>query len=705
MGKKPIQTKLIWILILLVASILTFLALILPDSFNQSSFPSKIGDVTAQDILAPYSLTFESLVLTEQAQQLAANSLDPIYLPVDPSIGRQQVEKLRTVLYYISTVRQDNYASPEEKIGDIKSIKDVNLLENTISNILQLNDTRWEAIGFEATDVLEQIMRDPVRSYDVDMAKRNISSKIDFSLTQDQANIVTALVEPFVVPNSLYSDEQTQAAINDAKQSVEPVTRSFIAGETLVRRGEIIRELDYEALQRFGMIQTSNRSEDIIGAAILTTLAASVVGIYFQFQQTKRTYSTKSMILIAVTFISFLAIPRFFVMGRTIVPYIFPMAAFGLTLYIIFNFEIAVIMSLILGFLTPYGGNNNIDLSFFYILPGIIGMLSLGKAKRIASFFFSGIVIGLAGVAVIFSFRLPDSATDWIGLATLSGASLINGIAAAGVTLLLQFVFSQILGVTTPLQLLDTSRPDHPLLQQMLRNAPGSYQHSLQVANLAEQAAEAIGADSLLVRVGSIFHDCGKSNNPQFFIENQVRDKINSHDDIDPILSAQTIISHVTDGIEMAKRFHLPSRVIDFIREHHGTMYTHYQYSQAVKDADDPNTIDKSLFTYPGPRPQSKETALLMLADGTEARARAEVPKNEEELRELIDTVFRFYEQNKQLEDTDLTLKEMKQVKQSFFRTLMGTYHPRVKYPSLDQETSKEKKGNSVSNSMGNNND
>jgi putative nucleotidyltransferase with HDIG domain len=328
------------------------------------------------------------------------------------------------------------------------------------------------------------------------------------------------------------------------------------------------------------------------------------------------------------------------------------------------------------------------DLTIFYIIPSVVGMLVLGKAHRIASFFISGVTIGLAGIGIILSYRLPDSVTDLIGIATLAAAALVNGIGAAGVTLLLQYMFSQILGTTTALQLLDTSRPDHPLLQRLLRNAPGTYQHSLQVSNLAEQAAEAIGANGLLVRVGAIFHDCGKSVNPQFFIENQILEKINPHDDLDPLTSAQTIISHVTDGVELARKYHLPSRVIDFIREHHGTMYTHYQYTQAVKDAGgNPDLVDKSLFTYPGPRPQSRETALLMLADGTEARARAEVPKDEEELRSLIDTVFSFYGQNHQLEDTNLTLKDLQLARESFFQTLKGTYHPRVKYPELGTKT------------------
>lgn len=685
--KKIIRPVTIKVVILVLTSILAFFVLILPETFSEASYPMEVGDVSTQDILAPYSLTFESEILTEQARQVAEEGVAPIYLPTDPSIGRRQVEALRTVLYYISTVRQDGYATQEQKISDLQAISELNLADETVTSILQLSDSRWEAIESEATSVLEQVMRNTLRESDIFSAKRNIPSLIDFSFPQDQANIVVDLVEPFIVPNSLYSAEQTDAAVTEARQSVDPVIRSLIAGETLVRRGQIIRDVDWEALQRYGLIQASNRIENIIGAGVLTILSAVLVGLYFRFRERASGYGMKSILLIALTFLIFLAAGRFLIIDRTILPYIYPLAAFGLTLSIIFNFEVATFLSVILGVMTAYGMPNGLDLTIYYLLPTILGMLTLGKAKRIAAFFGGGLTVGLGGAAIILAYRLPDTVTDWIGIATLAGAALINGLSAAAVTLFLQYVFSQVLGTTTALQLLDTSRPDHPLLQRLLRNAPGTYQHSLQVSNLAEQAAEAIGADGLLVRVGAIYHDCGKSQNPQFFIENQIQEKINPHDDIDPLSSAQTIISHVTDGVELARKYHLPSRIIDFIREHHGTMYTHYQYTQAVKDAGGPEHVDKSLFTYPGPRPQSRETALLMLADGTEARARAEVPKDEEALRSLIDTVFAFYEQNKQLDDTNLTLKDLQMAKESFYRTLKGTYHPRVKYPALGTKT------------------
>lgn len=687
--KRWFNPEIVKVFILVISGILAFLTLILPDSFAQASFPMEIGDVASQDILALYSLTFESEVLTKQARQEAATNVVPIYLPADPGIGRRQVESLRTVLYFLTTVRQDDYATLSEKTADIQAMDSINLSEETITRILQLSDARWETIEAESTDVLEQIMRNTLRDSDIFSAKRDIPSLIDFSFLEEQANIVVELVEPFVVPNSLYSENQTQAAIAEARQSVEPIIRSFIAGETLVRRGQIIREVEWEALQRYGLIQPSNRIQDIIGAAILTVLISILIYFYFIFKKEREDYSVKAILLIAITFLIFLSIARFVIIDRTILPYVYPLAAFSLTLSVIFNFEIAALFSIILGIMTAYGAPNGLDLTIFYILPAFLGMLTLGKARRIAAFFIAGMTIGIAGIGIILGYRLPDSVTDWVGIVTLSSVSLFNGFGVAGLTLLLQYIFSQILGTTTSLQLLDTSRPDHPLLQQMLRNAPGSYQHSLQVANLAEQAAESIGADGLLVRVGAIYHDCGKSRNPQFFIENQIQSEANPHDDINPIISAQTIISHVTDGVELAKKHHLPSRIIDFIREHHGTMYTHYQYSQAVREAGGPEKVDKSLFTYPGPRPQSRETALLMLADGTEARARAEVPKDEKGLYSLIDTVFNFYEQNNQLDDTNLTLKDLQEAKQSFYRTLKGTYHPRVKYPAIGQNKTK----------------
>ena len=257
--RRPNRSVIIKTTLLILTGILAFFALILPETFSESSYPMSVGEASPQDILAPYSLTFESDVLTEQARQAAADAISPIYLPTDPSIGRHQAESLQTVLYYITTVRQDEYATLEQKISDIQSIENQNLSDETITRILQLSDVRWEAVESESTTVLEEVMRNTIRDTDLYSAKRNIPSLIDFSFPQDQADIVADLVEPFVVPNSLYSVEETNAAIDEARQAVQPVIRSFISGETLVNRGQIIQEVDWEALQHYGLIQATDR--------------------------------------------------------------------------------------------------------------------------------------------------------------------------------------------------------------------------------------------------------------------------------------------------------------------------------------------------------------------------------------------------------------------------------------------------------------
>ena len=675
------------LLILVITAILVFISIVLPDVFNNSVYPLRIGEVATQEVIAPYSLSFESEELTAKVKLEAEASVDPIYLPADPSIGRHQIENLKTMLYYISTVRQDPYATKEEKLSDLESLTFVKLSSDSAERILSYNDIRWSEIENEASNVLEQVMRNTIRTSNLNSVKANIPSLVNFSFSEDQAKVVNELVSPFIVPNSIFSQEQTDEARAAAKSEIEPITRSFITGETIVRRGQLIQPVDWEALNAYGLIQPENNYQDILASLIIVIVLTIFIGVYFTRRKLSQLDNIKSVGLIALTLLIFIILARFFIINRTILPYIYPMAAFGLTLSVIFNLEIGIVFTLVLGILSGYGTNKGLDLTLFYIVPSLIGMLTIGKARRIASFFGAGVAIALAGVGIIMAYRLGDSVTDWIGIASLSAASLFNGIASASLTLILQFLFSQLLDVTTPLRLLDLARPDHPLLQHILRTAPGSYQHSLQVSNLAEQAAEAIGADALLVRVGAIYHDCGKSTNPQFFIENQVRDEINSHDDIDPIVAASTIIQHVIDGEGLAKKYRLPSRIIDFIKEHHGTLLTQYQYSQAIKLAEDPESIDEELFRYPGPSPRSKETALLMLADGMEARTRAELPRDEEQLRSLAKKVIEYYESRGQLSNTDLTLKDLHTILESFISTLQGVHHPRIQYPDSKKKS------------------
>ena len=260
--------------------------------------------------------------------------------------------------------------------------------------------------------------------------------------------------------------------------------------------------------------------------------------------------------MIAILFIVFLLGARLFA-NRTLAPYGYPIQAAGLLITALFGLETGLVIVIPLSLLASYGLSNTLDLAPYYLLSSLIGLLVLGPVRRFWGFIRAGVAISLSGFAVLMAYRLPLFAPDRLGIAQLISVVSFAGFSAASITLLLQYLLAQMLGLTTVFQLLDISRPDYPLLQFFLRNAPGTYQHSLQVANLAEQAAEKIGADPLLTRVGAQFHDIGKALNPTFFVENQVPGNVNTHNDIAPEESAATIIRHITDGVQLAKKYQL----------------------------------------------------------------------------------------------------------------------------------------------------
>jgi putative nucleotidyltransferase with HDIG domain len=681
--------KLLHAIVWICSSLLALAALVLPITSRPSAYTLASGDVAPQDIQAPYSLSYQSEILTEQAKQDAEKLVSPIYLPADPAITRKQIERLRTALNYVSTVRADTYATTEQRLIDLSRLSDLALQTEDANYLLSLNDVRWDVIQRESLAVLEQVMRSTIREDQIPDAVRRIPSLISFTLQQDQAVIVSNLVTPFIVPNSIFDQTQTGQARLDAREAVAPVSKEFIAGEIIIRRGQIITPLAWEALTKFGLIRSQTSGIEYLSALALVVVISGFTLLYIQRRRPQPLSNLRSHLFIVILFLLFLFSARLIIPNRTVVPYLFPIPAFGLTIAVLFNLELGLVLSLILGILTAFGLDNSLDLTIFYILSSCLGVLALGKGQRISSFLWAGLAIGAAGSTVLLAYRLTTPPfTDFIGLATLVTAAFINGIASASLSLLFQYISSQAIGVTTAIHLLEISRPDHPLLQFILQNAPGSYQHSLQVSVLAEQAAEQIGADSMLVRVGGLYHDAGKALNPPFFIENQLGPKLNTHDDLDPAVSAQTIIQHVTNGVMLARKYRLPLRIHDFILEHHGTLLTRYQYTRAVEAAgNNLDAVDISLYRYPGPIPGSRETALLMLADGCQARVRAELPQTEDELRVVIRKVIEYCEKEGQLDNTRLTLRDLNIITQSFIDTLKNTYHPRIRYPELSPDT------------------
>ncbi len=677
------------IILLILTSLATYAALVLPLSLRPSSLPLRAGQVSPQDLQAPSNVEYISDVRTTLARDAAERAVAPVYTAPDQAIARRQISRLRTNLESIANVRNDSTLTYELKSAELAALPDLSLDKKTIEIVLLAPDSRWFAAQQDALRVLEQIMRASVREENIAEVQAGVPSLVSYILNDDQTAIVVELVSPFIVPNSLFSPELTEAARQSARQSVEPVTQTYLAGETVVPRGKVLSAADLEALETLGLVRPSNPLLEYVGTAAMVIAVMSFLGFYFHRRRPVFYNDSHSLILIAVLFLVFLSLARLIIPNRAILPYVFPLSAFGLLLATLFGPGGALILSVAISLLVAFGLPNALDLTVFYLMVSFTGILSLGKAHRISSFAWSAIVSSVTGMAIIAAYRLPAGNLDWVGYLSLAGASMLNGVASASVALLLQYLLAEFLGLTTSLRLLEISRPDAPLLQFFLRNAPGTYQHSLLVSNLVEQAAEKLGMDGLLVRVGALYHDVGKATNPSFFIENQLQSNLNPHDDVAAATAAAGVIRHVTDGVVLARRYRLPRRITDFMLEHHGTLLARYHYNRAVREAGgDLSKVDSSLFRYPGPRPRSRETALLMLADNVEARTRSERPRNEDDIRAVVQKAIDACQKDGQLADTRFTLKDLTVITDAFVTTLSGLYHPRIAYPAAEASVS-----------------
>jgi putative nucleotidyltransferase with HDIG domain len=668
--------------VLACTSVLVYGAIIQPWSLRQISLQLSVGDVASQDLRAPRSIQYSSEVLTEAARTTAERAIAPIYNPPDTTIARTQNEALTSIIGFINTIRINQVTTFDQKKTEIAAIRGLILQLASLDFLIVLTDSRWELVQTEAFKLLEQAMQNPVRTEDLAAVRQNLSSQVSLTLSENEAALAVEIVAPLVVANSFYSPELTDAARQAAREAVEPVTQSYIAGQTVVSRGQVITAVDLEALTSLGMVTPNNPAYNYLGAAALVGLSAIFAGLYFFRRKPVAISDLRSQILLAILFAIFLIGARVSNPNRTIVPYLFPIPAFALLVSALFGMERGLVFGLLMSLLASYGMPDSLGLLPYYTVSSLIGVLALGQARRVGQFMYAAIAIAFAGAAIVVAYRLPFTDTDWVGLTTLMGAAVFTGIASTSIALPMQYLLAQFLGLTTALQLLEISRPDSPLLNYFLQRAPGTYQHSLQVANLAERAGERIQADTLLLRVGALFHDVGKAANPLFFIENQPPNQIDSHDDLVPEITAEAIIRHVEDGLKLARKFRLPRRLYDFISEHHGTLVTRYQYNLALQSAKgDASKVDESKFRYPGPSPRSKETAVLMLADGVEARARAERPRNDDDVRNIVRNVIDRCQKDGQLDDTPLSQRELASISGSFVDTLRVTYHPRLEYP------------------------
>ena len=424
-----------------------------------------------------------------------------------------------------------------------------------------------------------------------------------------------------------------------------------------------------------------------------TVVAALMLGWLWRFRPE---YWARSRTLILIGLIFVVAVLAVKLPGgRAWLPYLIPSAAAGMLLTLLLDSGVGLVTVALLAVLAGPVAGSSIEMTAYVLLGGFAGILAIRKGERQHFFVQAGLAVAVTQVAVIGAFSLlglgqPD---DLAGMLQLWAAALAGALIATVITLGSFSLLGNLFGILTGSQLLELANPSQPLLRRLLTETPGTYHHSLMVGNLGERAASSIGADPILVRTAAYYHDIGKLANPIAFIENQASGD-NIHDQLDPADSAKILKQHVPDGIDLANKARMPQPLIAFIPQHHGTAIMGYVYGKAREEAARPfggektqagraaaDAVDQRRFRHGGPKPQSREAAILMLADGVEASVRSLSSRDEATIRAMVSQIIQERLGDGQLSECDLTIRDLEKIHEAFVGQLLGMYHQRIAYP------------------------
>src|SRR5579859_6598765 len=637
------------------------------------------GDVAPVAIKAPRKITYISQIRTRQARDAAAAQVPPV-IELNRDVISQQTRALADLIQAINTVRGDTTRqNPADKQAAIGQLTSPPLSDATAHQLAVLDDYHWSSIANESQRVLQDIMKDRIPDSSVDEVRNEVPLRVTPLFADADRAVVVELVQRFVKSNQVVNQDATTQAQQDAREAVAPVEQTYERGQTVVRDGQVVGPLEIEALEALGLRNPELDWRSVAAAALLAFSLIGVLASFIWHFDRPLLYRVRRMILLAGLILVSTIAARMVIPGRPLWAYIFPLPAVSMLLAILIDAQLALAVGVMLSILLAWIAGGTLEVGVIGLVGTMVGGLAVWRRERMIAYFVAGAEVAFAMMAAYVAFFLASRSDDLGLLSIVSFELLVNGVLSSLLAVGSFALLGRLFGILTTMHLLEMANPTQPLLRRLLMEAPGTYHHSIMVGNLAERAAEVIGADSLLVRVAAYYHDIGKLERPWAFIENQADALSNVHDTLDPVASAQVIAAHVTDGVKLAEKYRLPPRVREMIPQHHGTRTISFFYQQASERTTE--NVDAALFTYPGPRPQSREAAILMLSDSTEAAARASRDHSREGIEDLVELIVRQRLEEGQFDDCNLTLRDLTRVKQSFVTLLTGIYHPRIPYP------------------------
>lgn len=673
---------------------LVFLALgIMLVASQAPEYDYRIGDQAEEDIRAPGPAInrYRTELLREEAAREAEKraEADESFYTIDPRIVGEAQDRVERVFVEIlnavnaeaeeppSVMREEELRSLAETVRQRLLLHDLDISLVSIEEALLLDPVRIaELRDFTGAFVGRFMSENRIRVDDRFAAKEEAVRQIEAEgLPPAEVRIVSEAVRNVILPNLRLDEERVEQARQEARASVpeQVFNEPFI-----VREGEAITQEHLMLLEEYGLLRREVGYWSILGILLAVALLLGLLGVYlYQYAREllddERLLPLLALLILVVAGLAQIAslIPAEIFVGTG---YLIPVALATMLIAILLDSQLAlmsaVILALIVGLVSGGQAGKTMIVA---LVSGIAGVFSVSRVSQRGDLTRAGLVVGGTAAATMIAFGL---ALDDRTMITYSFLGLINGIVSAiGAIGLLPYLES-VFKVTSAIRLLELSNPNQPLLRRLLMEAPGTYHHSMIVGNLAEAAAEATGGDSLLVRVGSQYHDVGKIKRPYFFVENQFSGE-NPHEKYSPSLSTLIITAHVKDGVEIAREYGLPEVIIDFIRTHHGTDLVRYFYNKALEAGE----ADEDAYRYPGPKPQTKETAIVMLADAVEAAVRAMKHHTPGRIESLVRKIIKDRLNEGQLDESDITLKDLDKIADAFVKVLTGIYHHRIEYP------------------------
>ncbi len=663
---------------------------------SQNFFFQKVieNGISKKDIIAQKDIKVIDTVKTERHKKEVAQNVEPILTQAEDEFI---TTSLITLQNSVKKIREKN-APDDVKTDELKVLFDESGQKGLVEFLLKASDEDLQSVFDKSKITLTSVLNAGVSNKDFD--NNNVSTLIKRNLPNNvpryQGALIAGILNQIIVPNLVVDEFATEIARKNAQNSVKPYEVQFKKGQKIVFEGEPVTKLKRDALRAAGYNVLEINYGGIIGMYILI---AFFTFVFLQYEKNfeKQYYNTKYMMIMS-TFTLILAFISV-LLPTGFSPYIIPIPAYTVLLSIFTTPRNAYFASTIVSALIAVGMHWNIEVLVSFMLLNTVVMTAVSKLKfsKRSDLLIVSSKITLSGILIVGGiYFLEKYMMDIDNLLILRDliCIVINSFVFSGILLLgVLPIIENLYRVMTPYGLAELANSD--LLKKLMQEAPGTFNHSLTVSHLCENAAEAIGANPILARVGSMYHDIGKLLRPMFFVENQSFYGIeNPHNTCTPRFSKMLITAHPKDGVELAKEAHLPQVINNFILQHHGTSLVSYFYNEALKEEGAEN-VNEEQFRYPGPKPNMKETAILMLADAVESAVRAAKNPSNEEIDAIINKIIKDRLNDGQLSDSPLTLKDLKIIAETFSRMLRGMHHKRIKYHNdLVQELDKNNKLN-----------